>query len=236
MKLGVFDSGIGGEAVAASLRLTFPEADIIVVDDRLNVPYGSKSTEQIIALTDAAIQPLLAARCDIILIACNTATAAAITVLRSRYPAQAFIGFEPMVKPAALRTKTGRIAVCATPSTLQSERYKWLKDTFAAKTTVLEPDCSGWAPMIQSGHINRAEIEKAVVPCLEDGADVIVLACTHYHWLKDMITDIAEGRAVVLEPTEAITRRIRQLIALSDASPAASSAASSTTAAQPLAI
>src|SRR5690606_15571961 len=101
MKLGVFDSGIGGETIAASLRIAFPKAEIEVVNDRKNVPYGSKSTEQIIILTDAAIQPLLTLSCDVIILACNSASAAAIETLRATYPEQKFIGLEPMIKPAA---------------------------------------------------------------------------------------------------------------------------------------
>src|SRR5690606_20568475 len=157
---GIFDSGIGGEAVAASLQLAFPSATIQVVNDKKNVPYGSKTTEQVIALTDAAIQPLLAAQCDIIIIACNTASAAALEILRSRYLAQSFIGLEPMVKPAALLTKTGIIAVCATPSTLASKRYEWLVATYAKNVRILQPDCSRWAYMIENKQIDRAEIAK----------------------------------------------------------------------------
>lgn len=213
MKLGVFDSGIGGKALAASLQISFPAADILVINDEKNVPYGSKTAEQIIALTDAAIQPLLKERCDAIIIACNSATMAAIKELRKRYPAQKFIGLEPMVKPAALLSKTGIIAVCATPLTLSSRRYKWLKETYASDTTVIEPDCSDWARMVQDGQVDRAEIEKVVSGCLDQGADVIVLGCTHYHWLKELITDIAGGRATVLEPSGAIARRVKTVTA-----------------------
>ena len=116
MKIGVFDSGIGGEAVAAALRHTFPEAVVTTVNDHNNVPYGSKSPEEIIRLTDTALQPLREDNCDVIVLACNTATAVAIETLRSRYPSQFFIGIEPMVKTAASITKTDEIAVCATPA------------------------------------------------------------------------------------------------------------------------
>lgn len=212
MKLGVFDSGVGGKAMAASLAMAFPEAEVLVVDDHENVPYGSKTTEQIIALTDAAIQPLFNHQCDVIVIACNSATMSAIDALRSTYPTQKFVGLEPMVKPAALLTKTGVIAVCATPVTLASKRYKWLLDTYARETTVLEPDCSNWARMIEAGEVDRLQIEKVVNDCCEKGADVIVLGCTHYHWIKDLVTEIAAGRATVLEPSDAIARRVRSVL------------------------
>lgn len=212
MKLGVFDSGIGGRAVAAALHASFPEAELIVVNDHKNVPYGSKPPEQILALTDAAIQPLLSAHCDIIILACNSASAAAIEELRRRYPSEAFIGLEPMVKPAAALTKTGIIAVCATPATLASARYHRLVQTYGQDIRIIEPDCSQWATMIENNKVNRTQIEETIDRCCDEGADVIVLACTHYHWIKDLISQIAAGRAIVIEPSEAIGRRVSNLL------------------------
>ncbi len=212
MKLGIFDSGIGGKAVAASLATFFPEATITVVNDRENVPYGSKTRERIIALTDAAIQPLLADRCDVIIIACNSATMAAIETLRERYPNQSFIGLEPMVKPAAQMTKTDTIAVCATPATLSSKRYKWLVDTYARGIKVIEPDCSMWARMIEDGAVDRDTIATAVKECVDQNADVIVLGCTHYHWIKGMVEELAGDQVTVLEPSDAIARRVTSIL------------------------
>ena len=231
MKLGVFDSGIGGKAMAASLAMAFPESTTLVVDDHKNVPYGSKTAEEIFLLTDAAIQPLLENECDVIVIACNSATMAAIDKLRAKYPDQIFVGLEPMVKPAALLTKTGVIAVCATPATLGSARYQWLKETYATGVNVLEPDCSTWAKMIQDGEIDREKIENNMRECLEKGADVIVLGCTHYHWIKNMVIEMVAGRATVLEPSEAIARRVRSVLVGANTH---SALASSTTTLHPL--
>lgn len=212
MKLGIFDSGIGGKAMATSLREAFPDATIRVVDDHKNVPYGSKTPDEIARLTDAAIQPLLKEQCDTIIIACNSATMAAIDTLRRTYPNQSFVGLEPMVKPAARLTKTGTIAVCATPLTLGSDRYNWLKQTYAQNIRVIEPDCSNWARMIEAGQIDQTEIEKVVNECCDQGADVIVLGCTHYHWVKDLAAEIAGERATILEPSEAIARRVKVVV------------------------
>jgi len=214
MKLGVFDSGIGGEAVAAALRIAFPDATIITVNDHKNVPYGSKTPEEIIQLTDVAIRPLRADGCDIIVLACNTATAVAIETLRKRYPEQLFIGIEPMIKTAASFTKTETIAVCATPATLISERYKELCEKYGSHLTILEPDCNNWAYMIENNEINREAIETTINELCEKGADVIVLGCTHYHWIKDLISKIADGRAQIIEPSEAIGRRVKALLEL----------------------
>ncbi|MGO3701588.1 MAG: glutamate racemase [Candidatus Saccharimonadales bacterium] len=212
MKLGVFDSGIGGEAVAAALAVTFPAAEISTVNDKPNVPYGSKSPERVRTLTEAAIQPLLQQSCDVIILACNTATAHAIDYLRSRYPAQKFIGIEPMIKTASTATTSGVIAVCATPATLASERYHTLKTAYSQALTVLEPDCSDWAERIEQNTLNETHIKNVINPLLAQGADVIVLGCTHYHWIKDVIVDLANGQAIVLEPSEAIGRRVTALL------------------------
>lgn len=214
MKLGVFDSGIGGQAVAAALQVTFPDAAIITVNDHDHVPYGSKTPEQIIRLTDAAIQPLLADHCDIIVIACNTATAIALPVLREKYKNQLFIGIEPMVKTAAELSKSKIVAVCATPATLASERYHHLKETYGSSLAFIEPDCSNWAYMIENNHINHDHIQNIVTSVCDKGADIIVLGCTHYHWIKDVITDMSHGKAVVIEPSEAIDQRVKQLLKL----------------------
>lgn len=214
MKLGVFDSGIGGEAVAAALQQTFPDADILTVNDRANVPYGEKSRDDVIALTRAAIQPLLMAHCDVIILACNTATAIAIESLRQSYPYQKFIGIEPMVKTAAALTKTGIIAVCATRATLGSERYKSLLQTYAAHLNIIEPDCSQWAYWIEHNELNHAHVKEIINDACDRGADVIILGCTHYHWIKEDIVSLARGRAVILEPSEAIGRRVAQLLQL----------------------
>lgn len=215
MKIGVFDSGIGGEAIAESLRATFPDAQIITASDREHLPYGTKTQEEIIALTDAALQPLLADTQDVIVIACNTATAFAIEYLREKYPNQKFIGIEPMIKSAVKLTTNNKIVVCATTGTLSSDRYKQLKKNYASTIAVLEPDCSDWAYLIENNLINRSHIEKIIDDACNQGADVIVLGCTHYHWIKDLIEELAAGRAKVIEPSEAIGRRVKQLLQLS---------------------
>lgn len=215
MKIGVFDSGIGGKAIAETLANDFPEADIVYVHDSEHVPYGGRHQDEIIQLTETAITPLLTVDCDCIVLACNTATAAAIEYLRTKYPEQKFVGLEPMVKPAVALTQTGTIAVFATPYTLSSERYLNLKKQFAGNTTILEPDCSTWATMIEQSAVDEAHIEQVVDTSIENGADVIVLACTHYHWIKDLIVTRANERATIIDPSEAISRRVASLLGVS---------------------
>lgn len=211
MKIGVFDSGIGGEAISQSLSEAFPLADIVTVNDKANLPYGSKENTEIINLTEKAIKPLLKSKCDIIVIACNTATTLALPYLRRTYPQQKFIGIEPMIKPSVEKTRSGIVCVCATPRTLQSARYQNLKSKYAPSVKTIEPDCSQWAYMIENNTINYHKIRKTIDDALSKGADVIVLGCTHYHWIKTFIEEIAENRAVVIEPSNAIARRVHDL-------------------------
>jgi glutamate racemase len=212
MKIGVFDSGIGGRAVAKRLSELLPDAEIICVDDHEHVPYGSRPEEEIIQLTDTAIHPLIDAKCDAIVIACNTVTTVAITHLRTEYPDMNFVGIEPMVKPAATQTKSGVIAVLATPVTLASHSYKLLKETWAEGVIVLEPDTTSWASLIEAGKADEVPIEETVFQLIEQNVDIIVLACTHYHWLKERAVTEAGSRALVLEPSDAIGSRIISLL------------------------
>ncbi|HEU4830768.1 MAG TPA: glutamate racemase [Candidatus Saccharimonadales bacterium] len=212
MRIGVFDSGIGGEAIAERLRELLPHAEIISVNDRAHMPYGNRTPAEIIELTNSAIQPLLELPCDAIVIACNTATTVAIAELRSLHPQTHFIGIEPMIKPASSLTKTGHIAVCATPRTLQSARYDELKRTWAADIEVIEPDCSQWAELIEYGKSDQIDIAAIMAPLVAKGVDVIVLGCTHYHWVKQRILDTVGDNITVLEPSDAIAERIKSLL------------------------
>ena len=209
MRVGVFDSGIGGKAIAVKLRELLPGAEIISVNDHANVPYGTKPAADVIELTKVAIKPLLHASCDAIVIACNTATTIAIDELRRLYPEVNFIGIEPMVKPAAELTKTGHIAVLATPGTLASKRYLRLKTMWAPNINVLEPDCSNWAELIEHGKEGEINIKTTVRSLIKADVDVIVLGCTHYHWIKQQIIDQAGVNVKILEPSDAIAERIK---------------------------
>ncbi len=210
MNIGVFDSGIGGEAVANSLRNYFPEAKITLVNDRENLPYGDKTSHQIRLLTDAAIQPILGS--DVIVIACNSATTAAIEFLRGKYTNQKFIGIEPMIKPALNLTKTRIIGVCATPATLGSNSYRMLKDKYARNYQVVEPDCSNWAQMVENNDLNNSEVITVLDEMIANQVDVIVLGRTHYHWIKELIVEYVGPDIQVLEPSEAIGRRVSSLL------------------------
>ncbi len=213
MRIGIFDSGIGGEAIAKALAQAIPTAELLVVNDKEHVPYGDRQPDEIVRLTDTAIQPLLDQKCDVIVLACNTATAVAINILRDRYPSQKFVGIEPMVKPAARISQTKIIAVCATPTTLNSEHFTQLVKTYADDCTIVTPDCRKWARMIEQNSLNESHIENVISEIKRSGADVIVLGCTHYHWIKEEIIALAGPSFTILEPSEAISRRVKELLA-----------------------
>jgi len=211
MRIGIFDSGIGGSAVCVTLQKLLPLAEIISVNDHKNMPYGNRKPKEIIRLTNNAIKPLIVAKCDAIIIACNTATTTAISSLRLTYPNMTFIGIEPMIKPATFLTKTNHIAVCATPSTLKSKRYIELKKIWAKNIETIEPDCSNWAELIENGKSNEIDIKSTIKLLNKHNVDVIVLGCTHYHWIKKRIVDAAGPNIKVLEPSDAIAARIKTI-------------------------
>ncbi len=212
MRIGIFDSGVGGKAVATKLSELLPHAEIISINDHKNMPYGNRKPNEIIQLTINAIQPLFQAKCDAIIIACNTATTVAISTLRSTYPDMHFIGIEPMIKPAVKLTKTRCIAVCATPSTIKSKRYSELKDTWAKDFKIIEPDCSQWAELIENGESDKIDTNSTVKYLMKKNVDVIVLGCTHYHWIKQRMKNATSPNIKVLEPSDAIAARITTIL------------------------
>lgn len=214
-KVGIFDSGIGGLSVAHAIQKALPEAEVIFKNDSEHVPYGTRSIDEIYGFTKPILGSLIAEGCDVIVIACNTVTTNMITRLRQELPVP-LIGMEPMVKPAATATKSGTIAVCATPRTLSSERYKWLKSEYASNVTVLEPDCSDWSLMVESDSADRQKIGEIVDEVCDSGADQIVLGCTHYHWIEQIIKDCARGRAEVIQPEGPVIEQLKRVLASLD--------------------
>ncbi len=213
-KIGVFDSGVGGESVAKAIKKQLPEHDIIYVSDNKNVPYGSKTQAELKKLVMPIMQTL-SRHVDVIVIACNTVSTLLVKEIRQEISTP-IIALEPMVKPAAEQTKSGVVAVCATPATLGSERYQWLKQAYAKGVEVLEPDCSNWSQMIEANSIQKEHIHEQITTVCEKGADVIVLGCTHYHWIENIINEEAAGRAVVLQPEQPAIKQLNRVLAQLD--------------------
>ncbi|HET8689815.1 MAG TPA: aspartate/glutamate racemase family protein [Candidatus Saccharimonadales bacterium] len=208
MTIGVFDSGLGGQMVAERLKPLLPNHDFNVINDQANLPYGDKSAAEIIRLTEAAIQPLLET-CPIIVLACNTATAAAIDYLRRKYPQNKFVGFEPMIKPAAALTVSGRVVILATAATRHSDRYQKLLGAYGENIELVEPDTTDWARLIEIGRADDINLS-ATQAAAESGADVVALACTHYLALEDRLRHLLPDVEIV-EPTAAVATQIKRL-------------------------
>jgi glutamate racemase len=212
MKIGVFDSGVGGLSVAKAIERAIPGHEVLLREDKKHVPYGARSPEEIRGFIMPIFQEMIDAGCQVIVVACNTVSTTLIGELRERFTVP-LVAVEPMIKPAAELTKSKIIAVCATPTTLASDRYAWLKDTYATSVTILEPDCSDWVRMIEHNQVDQQKIAGRIRKTLQAGADVIVLACTHYHWIEKEITAISAGKAQVLQPEKAVIEELKRVLA-----------------------
>ncbi|MBC7708410.1 glutamate racemase [Polaromonas sp.] len=210
--IGVFDSGIGGLSVAKAVEAALPQHTVLFRNDAKNVPYGNRPPAEILPLILPIFQSLIDDGCDVIVVACNTVSTTLIGPLRESFGVP-FIAMEPMVKPSAQLSTSKVIAICATPTTLASRRYAELKQQFAKDLTVIEPDCSEWSTLIERSQLNHETIAQQLAPALAAGADVIVLGCTHYHWIENEIQDIVAGKAVVLQPEPAVISQLIRVIA-----------------------
>lgn len=211
MILGVFDSGLGGKSVANALQLSFPDLDIRFRSDPEHFPYANRTPKELMSFVLPILQQLADDGCEAIVIACNTVTTTIITELRDRVHVP-LIGVEPMVKPAVVASDSKVITVCATPTTLASARYAELISQYGQSCTIIEPDCSQWSYMIEHNAVDEESIKHDIEECCSKGADVIVLACTHYHWIEELIVSAAKGRAKVLQPEQAIIEQVRHII------------------------
>lgn len=211
MKIGVFDSGVGALAVIKAIRQELPDLEIVYKDDKAHLPYGSKTVTEIHGFLRPIFKEFIAEDCQAIVIACNTVTTNLIEELRAEFLVP-MVGMEPAVKPAAEMSKSKVIAVCATPRTLASDRYAWLKGEYTEDVQVLEPDCGDWAMMIENDSVEREKIAKTIQDVLEAGADVIVLGCTHYHWIEELIKEIVDGRAAVIQPEAPVIRQLKRVL------------------------
>ncbi len=209
--IGVFDSGIGGLSVAHAIEKALPEHRVLFKNDTKNVPYGTKTPQQLRSLVEPILLSMVQEGCNIIVIACNTVTTTLITQLRATLPVP-LVGMEPMVKPAANITKTNTIAVFATPTTLASQRYAELKEQYAKDVTVLEPDCGDWSRMIEANHVDKEKIQAICEEVCSQSADVIVLGCTHYHWIDGLIKQVVGSRAQVLQPEEPVIVQVKKIL------------------------
>ena len=226
--MGFFDSGVGGTCILNAFKRLCPDEKTVYIADSKNCPYGNKPADEIIRLSEANVKKLLKKNCKMIVVACNTATAAAIDYLRAKYPEVPFIGLEPALKPAALRSKTGVVGVLATAGTFNGRLYNETKAKFAKNVTVLAVVADEFVELVEAAaepgtvavdgnRLLSAAVEKVVrrrvEPLLRAGADKIVLGCTHFPHLKPVIEKVCAGRAEVIDPSEAVARQAKRVLA-----------------------
>lgn len=211
MKIGVFDSGVGGLSVANAIKKALPGLEIILKEDKGHVPYGTRKPAEILGFVRPIFGDMVEEGCRVIVVACNTVSTNLIGELRSEFDVP-MIAVEPMIKDAARLTRSGVITVCATPATLASPRYQQLKQRYAKNLTVLEPDCHDWAYMIELDELDEARIRLSIEGALAEGSDVIVLGCTHYHWIEREIKKVVDARAQVIQPEPIVISQLRQVL------------------------
>lgn len=232
IKIGVFDSGEGGLSVLKEITRLLPEAEYVYYSDNAHCPYGEKSPEYIQDRARAITERLLKEGADVIVVACNTATAAAISVLRSEYSDASsqevrdrvrdltggrhdhicFIGMEPAVKPAALGTRTGVVGVLATAGTLKGSKYLKTKESVDDQVNFFEHVGRGFVELVEEGRLSGSEAEDVVKaslgPLLSAGADIIVLGCTHYPFLLPVLQKVAGPDIRFIDPAPAVARQL----------------------------
>jgi glutamate racemase len=214
--IGIFDSGVGGLSVLRAVQAQMPNESLIYFGDQGHIPYGPRPMEQIRDFSEAITNFLLERDAKIIVVACNTASAAALKYLRERFPAVQFVGMEPAVKPAAEITQTGRVGVLATPATFQGALYASVVERFANGVELFQSTCPGLVQEIERGDLNGEEtrriLEDALLPMLEKNIDTVVLGCTHYPFVIPLIQEIVGEKVRVIDPAPAVARQIKRLL------------------------
>ena len=215
MKVGIFDSGLGGLTVLKSILKVFKGAEIFYIADTAYAPYGEKETSAILERCDKIAEFLLENYgIEALIVACNTATSAAIKHLREKFPFLIVIGTEPGIKPAILNTKTSTIGILATPATLKGDKYQFLVNELSniKKVKLYEQACIGLVDQIEKGEINSSKtfsmLENWLTPMKENGVDTIVLGCTHYPLIGKLIENIMGKGISLIETGDAIANRL----------------------------
>lgn len=216
--IGIFDSGVGGLSVLRAIRQQLPREKLIYVADQAHVPYGSRPVAEVRNFAHAITHFLLDRGAGLIVVACNTASAAALHDLRHTHPQVPFVGMEPAVKPAAEQTQSGVVGVLATPATFQGALYASVIERFAQGVMVLQDTCPGLVDQIEAGRLDdlqtRHILENALQPMLAQGADTIVLGCTHYPFIIPLIQEIVGDHVRVIDPAPAVARQVARVLAL----------------------
>ena len=214
--IGIFDSGAGGLSVLRTIRAELLNEEIVYFGDQAHVPYGPRPLDEVCAFSEEITRFLLAQRAKLIVVACNSASAAALPHLRKTFPNVPFVGMEPAVKPAVEQTRSGVVGVLATPATFQGALYASVLERFAQGVTVLQDTCPGLVAQIEQGALDAPETESilrgALEPMLSRGIDTVVLGCTHYPFVIPLIQYIVGENVRVIDPAPAVARQVARLL------------------------
>lgn len=214
--IAIFDSGVGGLSVLRHIQKLLPHEDLIYVADQGHVPYGPRPASQIRDFSMGITRFCLQQGAKMIVVACNTATAAALHDLRAAFPQLPFVGMEPAVKPGAAATRSGHVGVLATAGTFQSQRYADLMARFARDIILYENPCHGLVPLIESGQLQERHtaelLQSCMQPMLDAGVDTIVLGCTHYPFVLPAIRAIAGPEVTIIDPAPAVARQTQRVL------------------------
>jgi len=209
--IGVFDSGVGGLGVLAEIRALLPHEDLVYVADQAFAPYGERDLSSVRQRAFAIVGYLIDAGATMVVVACNSASAAALRELRERFPGTVFVGMEPAVKPAVGATKHGTIGVLATDATFQGELFASVVDRHARNVAVVARACPGLAAAIEDGTDAEGLVRQYTTDVVGRGADTIVLGCTHYSFVSDRIRAVAGEGVRVIDPAPAVARQVARL-------------------------
>ncbi|MEM7800906.1 MAG: glutamate racemase [Chloroflexota bacterium] len=215
MSIAIFDSGIGGLSVWREIQKLIPEADLLYLADQAHVPYGGQPVAEIRRFMFEITKRLIGEGAEVIVVACNTATAAGLTTLRKSYPGMSFVGMEPAIKSAAYLTHSGRIGVMATQGTLKSERYRQLSERFANGLQIFEDPCLGLVHEIEKGNFDSDRLtgmlQAVVRPMIKNGVDTIILGCTHYPLILPQLRAVVGPDITLIDPAPAVARQTLRL-------------------------
>lgn len=213
--IGIFDSGIGGTSIWKEITRLLPNEDTIYLADSANAPYGEKSPEKIIEFSIKNTELLLKKGCKLIVVACNTATTNAIDYLRNNYDVS-FIGIEPAIKPAALKTLTNSVGILATKGTLSSTLFSKTSELFASNIKITEQVGTGLVQLIESGKLHSQEMDALLKnylhPMLDNNIDYLVLGCTHYPYLIPQIQEIAGDKVQIIDSGLAVAKQTKAIL------------------------
>ena len=212
--IGVFDSGVGGISVLRELMRLMPGEDFLYLGDSVHAPYGTKALEEVRRLTITNVELLLERGAKSVVIACNTATSAAVALLRKKYPDLPLVGIEPAIKPAVLENPWARVVVMATPMTLRQEKFQKLMGMYEEKAEILPLPCPGLMEFVERGDLESQELRRYLTELFwtvsEKPVEVIVLGCTHYPFARDMIQEVVGEQVKIYDGGNGTAREMRR--------------------------